>query len=133
MKYQSTKTTFIVDDDPFWTAILSSMLSDLGFDDIVTFNNGRECLANLHLYPKLVFLDYQMDNEDGLEVLQQINNDYPTVGVIFCIAHENLGIAVNAMKQGSLDFFIKSNCTPSVLASMIEEISKKQHFEEKIL
>ena len=111
MKIQNIKRTFIVDDDPFWTAMLTQMLTDLGYENIVTFSNGKDCIDNLHLNPSLVFLDYQMEEMDGLEVLQQVKNYYPGIGVVFCTAHEDLSVAVNAMKFGSFDYLLKSNAT----------------------
>lgn len=132
MKIQSIKRTFIVDDDPFWTAMLTEMLSSLGYKNIITFSNGKDCVDNLHLNPMLVFLDYQMENMDGLEVLQKVKEYYPGIGVVFCTAHEDLSVAVKAMKNGSFDYLLKSNATKKELASIIESMGRKQIFAEKI-
>ena len=132
MKIQNIKRTFIVDDDPFWTAMLTQMLTDLGYENIVTFSNGKDCIDNLHLNPSLVFLDYQMEEMDGLEVLQQVKNYYPGIGVVFCTAHEDLSVAVNAMKFGSFDYLLKSNATKKEVASIIAHMGEKQVFADKV-
>ena len=132
MKQNNIKRTFIVDDDPFWTAILSEILTSLGYTSIETFSNGKECMDNLHHNPNLVFLDYQMEDMDGLEVLQKIKEYYPGIGVVFCTAHEDLEVAVNAMKFGSFDYLLKSNANKREVAAIILEMSESQHFAEKI-
>jgi DNA-binding NtrC family response regulator len=132
MKKQNIKRTFIVDDDPFWTAMLSQMLTDLGYENIVTFGNGKDCVDNLHLNPSLVFLDYQMEDMDGLEVLQKVKSYYPGIGVVFCTAHEDLSVAVNAMKYGSFDYLLKSNATKKEVASIIDNMGERQIFAEKV-
>ncbi len=132
MKAQNIKKTFIVDDDPFWTAMLSQMLSDLGYTSIITFDNGNDCIDQLHQNPSLVFLDYQMEEMDGLEVLQKIKAYHTGIGVVFCTAHEDLSVAVNAMKYGSFDYLLKENATKKELASIISNIDENAVFTGKI-
>ncbi|HEX4875973.1 MAG TPA: response regulator [Chitinophagaceae bacterium] len=132
MKQQNIKRTFIVDDDPFWTAMLTEILSDLGYTNIITFENGTDCIKNLHLNPNLVFLDYQMEDMNGIEVLQKIKDYYPGIGVVFCTAHEDLGVAVNAMKYGSFDYLLKSNANKREVSAIISQMTHQQVFAEKI-
>ncbi len=132
MKQLNTKRTFIVDDDPFWTAMLKQMLTNLGYVNIITFENGTDCINNLHLNPSLVFLDYQMFDIDGLEVLKKIKSYYPGIGVVFCTAHEDISVAVDAMKYGSFDYLLKENATKKEVESIIESMGEKQVFSDKI-
>jgi DNA-binding NtrC family response regulator len=123
MKSQEINKIFIVDDDPFWTAILTQLLTDLGYNNIATFSNGKECLENLHQNPNLVFLDYQMENMDGIEVLQKIKTNGDGIGVIFCTALEDLSVAMNAMRHGSFDYLLNSNASKKELAAIIAQIA----------
>jgi len=132
MKKQNKQKTFIVDDDPFWIAMLTEILEELGITDIETFDNGNDCLANLHHNPSLVFLDYQMEDMDGLEVLNKIKSYYPRIGVIFCTALEDLSVAVSAMNQGSFDYLLKSNATKKEVAGIIKQISEHQALPIKL-
>ena len=132
MKQQNIKRIFIVDDDPYWTALLSQMLTDFGFANIETFSNGKDCINKLHLNPSLVFLDYQMEDINGLFVLKAIKEYYPGIGVVFCTAHEDLSVAVNAMKYGSFDYLLKSNANKKEVAFIISQMKEKQVFAEKV-
>jgi len=122
MKIQNIKRTFIVDDDPFWTAMLTQMLTQLGYTGILTFTNGKDCVDNLHLNPQQIFLDYQMEDMDGLEVLQKVKSYYPGIGVVFCTAHEDLSVAVSAMEKGSFDYLLKANASIREVSSIIGQM-----------
>lgn len=132
MKKQQIKRTFIVDDDPFWTSLLSKILTSLGYENIISFSNGKDCIDHLHLNPQLVFLDHQLDDIDGIEVLQKIKQYYPGIGVIFCTAHEDLSVAVNAMKFGSFDYLLKSNGSRQGVADIIDQMHENNCFAQKI-
>ena len=61
-------------DLELFTAMLTQILTDLGYTNIVTFSNGADCIKNLDQNPALIFLDYQMEHMDGLKVLPKIKN-----------------------------------------------------------
>jgi DNA-binding NtrC family response regulator len=126
------KRIFIVDDDPFWAAMLAAMLQRMGYENIIMFESGTECVKNLHLNPALVFLDYQMDDMDGLEVLKKVREYFPGIGVIFCTAQEDLSVAVNAMKYGSFDYLLKQNATRKEVAAILENLSMSKEDGHKI-
>ncbi|MGR3811921.1 response regulator [Jiulongibacter sp. NS-SX5] len=115
---------FIVDDDPFWVAILEELLTDQGFDNITTYDNGSDCLDNLHKEPEIIFLDKEMDGIDGLEVLESLKKQNENVEVIFCTAHEDLSVAVQALRNGSNDFLLKSNANKKSISELMENLQR---------
>lgn len=117
---------FITDDDPFWSASLCQMLRSLGYNNIIMYASGDECVNHLHLNPALVFLDYKMKDMDGLEVLKNIKSYYPGIEVVFCTAHPELRVAIEAMKNGSSDYLLKSNAGKKEIAAIILELNEKQ-------
>jgi DNA-binding NtrC family response regulator len=129
------KRIFIVDDDPFWTTLLHKILTELGHTNIITFSNGKECIEKLHLNPELIFLDYQMEEMDGLDVLKKIKEYFPGIGVIFCTAYEDISVAVNAMEYGSYDYLLKENATirevSNIVENMISDIGFKINYKNK--
>lgn len=122
------KRIFIVDDDPYWTAILSQILIDLGYANIKTFSNGKDCIDNLHLNPALVFLDYQMDDLNGIDVLKKVKSYFPGIGVVFCTAYEDLSIAVEAMEYGSFDYLLKGNASIKEVSKIISSLTLNKSF-----
>jgi DNA-binding NtrC family response regulator len=120
MPINQTANTFIVDDDPFWTSMLSQVLTDLGFTSIQTFSNGKDCLDNLDQQPNYVFLDYNMEDMDGIEVLQQLKKNLPDVGVVFCTAQEDLRVAVSAIQYGSFEYLLKTNVSKKEVGMILQ-------------
>ena len=132
MNRQFSQLTFIVDDDPFWTALLTQVLTDLGYTNIETFSNGKDCINNLSKNPGLVFLDYQMPGMDGLQVLTEIKSDHSETVVVFCTDQKELSVAVTAMKNGAFDYLVKSGAGNEALAAVIRGISDSIVFTEKV-
>jgi len=114
---------FIVDDDAIWTKVLCQSLTNKGLTDIKTFTNGQDCLDHLKDEPTAIFLDYQMDEEDGLSILKKIKIIDETIRVFFCTSHEDLSVALSAIENGSLDFLLKTNLNESELDRLLYQIN----------
>ena len=132
MKQENSKRIFIVDDDPFWTAMLLQMLTNQGYTDIHSFSNGPDCIKNLHLKPNLIFLDHVMDNMDGLAVLEKIKQINSDIVVIFCTEHKDLSVAVRAMKNGSSDYLLKTASMADELSNILNNLEVKQPISDKV-
>lgn len=132
MNNHTNRKTFIVDDDPFWAAILTQILIGLGYIDIISYSNGADCISNLHQKPELIFLDYNMGAMDGLEVLQKIKAYNSDIVVIFCTDQKEISVAVSAMKNGSFDYLVKSDCIGNDLPLTIQKMTEMRVFAEKI-
>ncbi len=113
---------FIVDDDRFWSELLGGILTDMGVSQVSTFSTSEDCLKNLHLNPDLIFTDYQMEELNGLELLKMIKMNNHHSQVVFCTAHEDLSVACNAIKYGSMDYFLKSNLNRYVVEDILKSL-----------
>lgn len=123
---------FVVDDDPSWLEALNRMLRKIGYDNIRSFTNGTDCLQNLQQNPKVIFLDYQMDDMDGLQVLWEIKKYNPFTNVIFCTAHNNIELAVSAIKCGSAEFLLKENISIKKVSDALESLMGEQGAVNKV-
>jgi CheY-like chemotaxis protein len=118
-----TKKIFLVDDDPFWVAVLKQILSEIGYSNVLTFEGGEDCLENMHLKPEVIFLDKEMKGMDGLDVLDKIKEINPATEVIFCTSLEDLSVAIRALRSGSNDFLLKSNLNRKEVSELLEKIN----------
>jgi two-component system response regulator FixJ len=102
-----TKTVYIVDDDDAVRASLHSLLSLRSDLVIRAFRSGDIFLESLpDLDPGVLLLDFHMPGSTGLDVLQSVGNDPKFVAIILT-GQGNVGLAVQAMKAGALDFIEK--------------------------
>lgn len=113
---------FLVDDDPFYGLLYEKMLRQLGVQDITIYQDGQELINALTLHPEIVFLDHNMQNMDGLEVLKKIKRINPDVYVVFISGQESLSVAVDALKYGAFDYIIKGDGDQEKIAAVLEKI-----------
>jgi DNA-binding NtrC family response regulator len=126
MKTKFDKKIFVVDDDPFLTAYLQQTLNNIGYHYVSSYGSGKDCLDHIHHNPEIIFLDYQMDDMDGLEVLKEVKDYFPGINVIFTTALEDLSIAVQSISDGSFDFLLKKNITEEEVNSILSRITEDQ-------
>ena len=98
--------TVIVDDEP---PARSNLLVLLGRDPeievIGQYSSGAEAIQEIRRSkPDLVFLDVQMPECDGFDVLEQLGANQPGV-IIFVTAYDQY--ALRAFEAGALDYLLK--------------------------
>jgi DNA-binding NtrC family response regulator len=100
---------FVVDDDLFTLNIYRQGLENMGYENITLFLNGTVCLNNLNKKPKVIFLDHDMNDLTGFEVLKKIKRYNPDIYVVLVSAQEKMTVAIEALKYGAFDYIIKGN------------------------
>ena len=94
--------------------ILGMVLRRAGYD-VDTFVDSQQALAALAgestLPPlphfDLLITDLRMPGADGLEVLRRVRELHPNLPVILMTAHASVQTAIEAMKQGAVDYVEK--------------------------
>jgi two-component system LytT family response regulator len=96
----------IVDDEPLARVRIRSLLEEAGGVDVIAeCANGREAIESLEeSAPDLLFLDIQMPEINGFDVLQAIGVGHVPV-VIFVTAYDHF--AVRAFEAHALDYLLK--------------------------
>lgn len=98
--------TIIVDDEPLACKRMVNLLKE--DDDIEVIDvckNGREAIESINeKQPALVFLDIQMPEVDGFDVIKNINRDHMPV-IVFVTAYDEY--AVRAFEVNAFDYLLK--------------------------
>lgn len=96
----------IVDDEPPARRNLTLLLGrDSDIEILGEYGSGRDALAAIRdLSPDLVFLDVQMPEFDGFDVVEMLGNQ-ALPEVIFVTAHDQY--ALRAFEAGALDYVLK--------------------------
>lgn len=125
-------TIFIVEDDPFYGEMLKYHIS-LNPDYVVEkFETGKEFLNNLYKNPSVVSLDYSLPDISGLEVLKKVNEFNPDLPVIIVSGQEDVSTAVNLLKHGAYDYFVKDDDTKDRIWNTLKNIKEKYDLEKQI-
>ena len=102
-----TSKILIIDDEKHMCWALERAMKQEGYQ-VITANNGPDGLELLkEELPSLVTLDLKMPGMDGMEVLKCIKEINPKLPVIILTAHGTIDSAIEAMKQGAVDYLTK--------------------------
>ena len=131
MKNSNQFKFFIVDDDIFCANLHELYLLNLNYTDITYYSNGTDCLNNLDQKPDIIFLDHNMEDITGFEVLKKIKRQNPNIYVVMISGQETIKTAVDALKYGAFDYIIKDNMVSEKMNLIITKIIKVKEELEK--
>lgn len=97
----------VADDDPDIVMGLSERLRWLGHDVIVAGDGQAAVMAVESHAIDLAFLDVGMPQLGGIEALKRIRQRWPHLPVVILTAYGTIRLAVEAMKEGAIDFITK--------------------------
>ena len=102
----ATIRTIIVDDEPLARSNLRLLLRlDPEIEIVAECGSGAEALKEIRsARPDLVFLDVQMPECDGFDVLEMLGPDLPAA-LVFVTAYDQY--ALRAFEAGALDYLLK--------------------------
>ena len=113
---------FIVDDDIFCANMHEQYLKNMNYSDISYFGNGKDCLNNLDKAPDVIFLDHNMVDITGFEVLKKIKRYNPNIYVVMVSGQDSIETAVDALKYGAFDYLIKGDGVSLKMKEIINKI-----------
>lgn len=123
------QTVFIVDDDADVLGALSLLLYSAGLPTRC-FSSAQDFLDEWA--PEMrgcLILDIRMSDINGLELQQRLEDKNITLPIIFITGHGEVSKAVQAMKNGALDFLQKPFPDQMLLDSVFRalEINEQGH------
>lgn len=116
------KKVLIIDDEKRTRDLIAKMIETFGFDLTVisegeTMDTAIQAIQNHQ--PDILFIDIQMPDGTGFDVLKQVENK--SFEVIFITAHEEF--AIQAIKFSALDYLLKP-VDPLELKEAVEKAIK---------
>ena len=121
--------TIVIDDEPAARRLMKNLLQE--HSDVVEViseaGNGKEAIEKIEkLRPDLIFLDIQMPDLTGFEVIEQLNEK---PNIIFTTAYEQY--AIKAFETFSIDYLLKP-IKEERLAQSIEKLKSLAGFNQSI-
>lgn len=97
----------VADDDPDIVLSVSERLRWMGYE-VITASDGCAALSAVESHSlDLVLIDVSMPRLSGIEVLKWIRPRWPNLPVVILTAYGTIRLAVEAMKEGAVDFIAK--------------------------
>ena len=108
----------LVDDEEYIRLFYSEELSEEGHK-VWTVATGHELLERIrHIQPEVVVLDIRLVDYDGLELLQEIRNQYHDLPVILCTAYDTYK---EDLKSMAADYYVVKSFDLAELKRAIEK------------
>jgi len=133
---------FIVEDEPMYSRMVKYTMELNPDHEVYVFENGKDCIDNLHLNPTIISIDYSLPDMNGGELLEKIHNYNKNIRVIVLSGQKNVSTALDLLKKGASDYLTKDTETQERLlnsvnllkenSSLIEEVSSlKEELADK--
>ena len=125
----------IVDDEDDIRVLTAGILQDEGYQTREAANSDRALAEIAARRPSLVLLDIWLEGSklDGMQILEELAKEHPTVPVVMMSGHGNIETAVSAINLGAHDFIEKPFNSDRVLLAVrrtIEAARLKRENEE---
>lgn len=124
---------YILDDDRYFGKYLCTNLKTK-YPDTQHFLEADECLKAFNHPPHILILDHKLKNQSGFEFIKNIA-DYLTSStvVIYLSSQEHVHVALQAMKNGAIDYLEKKESSLKTVIDTIERIKElTNHFRDDL-
>jgi len=102
----SEPIVFVVDDDEAVRESLRDLISSAGLG-VRTLESGQAFLDQYRNEPGCLVLDIRMRDLSGLQLQKVLNERGVAIPIIFITGHGDIPMAVEAMREGAIDFIEK--------------------------
>ena len=114
----------VVDDNPSVRHYLRALLEQQSTWQVCAeARTGREALQRVEKNPPdVILLDFQMPDQNGLDVARQISGQFPTIPILMVTIHLSRQLAEEARRVG-----IRGACAKSDVGSIVEAVDALLH------
>lgn len=122
----------VIDDEQDIGWLFSKILTEEGYQVLISMN-GQEGISKIKREkPKLVILDLKLPGMDGIETLKRIRRFDKDLLVVVLTAYETVKSAVEAMKLGAYDYLSKP-VNIEKIKTLLNEALRSQALLKKVV
>ncbi len=131
----SQQTVYVVEDDEAVRDSLELLLKSDG-KPVKTYDNATAFLKDYsEKMAGCIVLDIRMPGMDGMELQKKLNDKHSILPIIFVTGHGDVPMAVDAMKEGAVDFIQKPYREEALLekidAALAQDVEQRKTLGEK--
>jgi len=129
------QTVYVVEDDEAVRDSLELLLKSDG-KPVKTYESANAFLKDYSdKMAGCIVLDIRMPGMDGMELQKKLNEKHSILPIIFVTGHGDVPMAVDAMKEGAVDFIQKPYREEALLekleAALEQDLAQRQTLDEK--
>jgi DNA-binding NtrC family response regulator len=124
-------TVLLVDDEPNILKTMSICFNSLDLE-VAAFSDSAEALQAVNQNKfDFAFLDLKMYPYNGIKILEEIKKISPETTVVIVTAHGSIETAVEAIKKGAYDYFLKPFGFPE-LKHFIDKVFEYHSLQKQV-
>ncbi|WP_336367989.1 response regulator FixJ [Marinobacter sp. C2H3] len=132
---ETQQTVYVVEDDEAVRDSLELLLKSDG-KPVQTYENANAFLRDYSdKMAGCIVLDIRMPGMDGMELQKKLNDKHSILPIIFVTGHGDVPMAVDAMKEGAVDFIQKPYREEALLekieAALAQDLEQRKTLDEK--
>jgi two-component system NtrC family response regulator len=120
-----------VEDDPLQRKLIKENLEHAGYSVFETDSGDRALAIIADQAIDIAIVDYKLDGETGIDVIQKISEQNPLITSIVVTAFGNIENAVDALQKGAYDYLVKPIDFAKFLM-VIERAQERQKLKKEI-
>lgn len=131
MNKENSRLIFIVEDDTFYREIVYNHICNREYLNVESYKSAEEFSENLYKNPEIIFLDYNLNSKNGLDLLKEIKSINPDTYVILMSAQDTIQVAVDSLRYGAIEYIIKNDVALEKIDSTLDTIYSLNKLIEK--
>jgi DNA-binding NarL/FixJ family response regulator len=126
---------FLVDDHPLVREGLANLIR--GQNDLMVCGEAEDSAEAMSgiakTRPDVALIDISLKNESGLELIKNLDNQFPLVALIVVSMHDEALYAERALRAGARGYVMKRETTKNVLASIRRVLEGGVYVSERVV
>jgi DNA-binding NarL/FixJ family response regulator len=126
---------FLVDDHPLVREGLTDLINRQ--DDLIVCGEAEDSAQAIagvaKLRPDVALIDISLKNESGLELVKNLESQFPLVALIVLSMHDEALYAERALRAGARGYVMKRETTKNVLASIHRVLEGGVYVSERVV
>ena len=126
---------FLVDDHPLVREGLTNLINEQ--NDLIVCGEAEDSAGAItriaKTRPDVVLVDISLKNESGLELVKNLESQFPLVALIVLSMHDEALYAERALRAGARGYVMKRESTKSVLASIRRVLEGGVYVSERVV
>jgi DNA-binding NarL/FixJ family response regulator len=124
----------VVDDHPIVRQGLALLINQEA--DLVVCGEAEEAMGAMHVLasskPDILIVDISLSGPDGIDLLKNIRNLYPTLPVLILSMHDESIYAERALRAGANGYIMKQEATEKVLVALRRILAGEIYVSDRI-
>jgi DNA-binding NarL/FixJ family response regulator len=126
---------FLIDDHPLVREGLTNLIN--GQHDLIVCGEAEDSAGAMtgiaKTRPDAALVDISLKNESGLELVKNLESQFPLVALIVLSMHDEALYAERALRAGARGYVMKRESTKSVLASIRRVLEGGVYVSERVV